>query len=306
MTTAVRTLSRATLEDLRAEIDAIDDSLHDLLMRRASLASAIARLKNGGAMSASAVTREPKRDQGAFFRPGREASVVRRILGRHQGPFPAAALVRIWREVMGALLHLQGPVTVAAAAGLSELARDHFGTGATIRSTASSTQAIRALTKGRATATVAVVPWPAAGERRWRAERPWWLALAKSDAKNGALRVVAALPALAGATSSPKALIVAPIPPEASGHDRSLIAVSTRRPVSSPRLAKALRASGLKGRIVARASEGRAALIDADGFVSDQSMNLEALTVIAENLKPVVIGSYPVPFAIKGTARGAA
>src|SRR5690242_16970871 len=105
MTTAVRTLSRATLEDLRAEIDAIDDSLHDLLMRRASLASEIARLKNGGASPADSTgKRGRKRDQGAFFRPGREASVVRRILGRHQGPFPASALVRIWREVMGGLL----------------------------------------------------------------------------------------------------------------------------------------------------------------------------------------------------------
>ena len=65
MTTAVRTLRRATLEDLRVEIDAIDDSLHDLLMHRAGLAADIARLKNAGL----------GRD-GAFFRPGREARVI--------------------------------------------------------------------------------------------------------------------------------------------------------------------------------------------------------------------------------------
>jgi hypothetical protein len=96
------------------------------------------------------------------------------------------------------------------------------------------------------------------------------------------------------------------MPPEASGHDRSLIALSSRRALSSPRLAKALAASGLKGRVVARADAGRAALIAADGFVSKQSVNLEALTVVADNLKPVVIGTYPVPSAIKSTARGAA
>jgi chorismate mutase-like protein len=307
MTTAVRTLSRATLEDLRAEIDAIDDSLHDLLMRRASLASEIARLKNGGASPVnSTVERGRKRDQGAFFRPGREAAVVRRILGRHNGPFPPSALVRIWREVMGALLHLQGPVTVAAAAGFNEIARDHFGTGATIRPSASPEATIRALRAGRAT--VAVVPWPAVGERF--GERPWWLALAKAGAKagdsNGAPRVVAALPVLAAAKQMPKAVIVAPMPPEASGHDRSLIALSSRRPLSSPRLAKALAASGLKGRIIARAAAGRAALIAADGFVSEQSVNVEALTVVADNLKPVVIGSYPVPSAMTNVARGAA
>lgn len=299
MTTAVRTLSRATLEELRAEIDAIDDSLHDLLMRRAGLAADIARLKNGAANPARNVSRKKasrKRERGPFFRPGREASVVRRILGRHAGPFPASALVRIWREVMGALLHLQGPVTVAAAADLGELARDHFGTGATVRPQASPAAAIRALTAGRAT--VAVVPWPRTGERRWRNERPWWRALAK----DGAPRVVAALPALATTKRSPTAMIVAAMMPEASGHDRTLISLICRRAVSSPAIARALAASGLEGRLVARTADGRAALLDVEGFVSEQSVNLEALTIVAGNVAPVVIGAYAVPSEAKDRA----
>lgn len=295
MTTAVRTLSRATLEDLRAEIDAIDDSLHDLLMRRASLASDIARLKSG-AVPSSAKRSAAKREQTGFFRPGREAAVVRRILGRHAGPFPATALVRVWREVMGAILHLQKPITVAAAgADYSELARDHFGTGATVRRQVSPAAAIRALTAGRAA--VAVVPWPTANPRR--GERPWWLALARI----GAPRIVAALPALATAKKSPTALVVAAMPPEASGHDRTLIAVIGRRRCTSPAIVRALAASGLKGRIVARASEGRAALIEVEGFVSDQSVNLEALTIIAGNVEPVVIGAYAVPSAANRSVR---
>ena len=36
------------------------------------------------------------------LRPGREAMVLRRLLGRHSGPFPRGALVRLWREIMGA------------------------------------------------------------------------------------------------------------------------------------------------------------------------------------------------------------
>jgi chorismate mutase / prephenate dehydratase len=294
MTTAVRTLRRATLDDLRAEIDAIDDSLHDLLMRRAGLAADIARLKDGAA-KASRNARPERRDQGPFFRPGREASVVRRILSRHTGPFPPTALVRIWREVMGALLHLQGPVTVAAAGpGFNELVRDHFGTGASVRVRASAAAAIRAMSASRAT--VAVVPWPASTDRRWRSERPWWVPLAKA----GAPRIVAALPALAAARQSPTALIVAPMPPEPSGHDRSLIAFLSRRTVSQPAIARALTASGLEGRIVARAAEGRAALLDVKGFVSDQSVNLEALTIVADEARPVVIGAYAVPYTVGG------
>jgi len=129
MTTAVRTLRRATLEDLRAKIDAIDESLHDLLMRRAGLAADIARLKNAAPGA-----------NGVFFRAGREAEVMRRILGRHRGPFPASAVVRIWREIIGGLLGLQGELTVATSAPeLIDMAREHFGSGAVLRRCASST-----------------------------------------------------------------------------------------------------------------------------------------------------------------------
>jgi chorismate mutase/prephenate dehydratase len=294
MTTAVRTLSRATLEDLRAEIDAIDDSLHDLLMRRASLASDIARLKNGAANGAVKASAKQQRAQGPFFRPGREASVVRRILGRHSGPFPATALVRIWREVMGALLHLQGPMTVAAVgSGFTELARDHFGTGATVRPQASPAAAIRAVNAGRAT--VAVVPWPKATTKTTDA---WWLALAK----NGAPRVVAALPAVAAANQAPTALVVAPMMPEASGHDCTLIAITCRRAVSPSAVLRTLSGSGLTGRVVSRAADGRAVLVDVDGFVSDRSVNVEALTIIAGKAKPLVIGAYAVPSPMGGGA----
>ena len=272
MSTAVRTLRRATLDDLRAEIDAIDDSLHDLLMRRAGLAGDIARLKAKAPMGAS----------GPLFRPGREAAIVRRILARHKGPFPPAALVRIWREVIGALLRLQGPLSVATAStGLNELARDHFGTVATVRAQATPFAAIRAVSAARAT--VAVVPWPAATD----SERPWWLVLAKSKAP----RVVAALPALNG-KGQPEALAVAAMAPEPSGNDRSLIAIVSPKKISLQMLTRA----GFKGRIVARANGG--ALLAVEGFVVESDARLKALTVPG-----FVIGAYAVPsFIVRGDA----
>lgn len=272
MSTAVRTLRRATLDDLRAEIDAIDDSLHDLLMRRAGLAGDIARLK----------AKAPTGASGPLFRPGREAAIVRRILARHKGPFPPAALVRIWREVIGALLRLQGPLTVATAAtGLNEIARDHFGTVATVRARATPFAAIRAVSAARAT--VAVVPWPATSD----SERPWWLALAKPNAP----RVVAALPAL-GRDKQPLALAVAMMAPEPSVDDHSLIAVVSPKKVSQQMLIRA----GFKGRIVARADGG--ALLAVDGFVADNDKRLKKFTAPG-----VVIGAYAVPsLMVRGDA----
>src|ERR1700722_2014240 len=67
------------LAALRAELDAIDDTMHDLLMRRAGVIEAVAQ---SGKRSA--------------LRPGREASIIRRLLARHQGSLPPQAVYRIW------------------------------------------------------------------------------------------------------------------------------------------------------------------------------------------------------------------
>ena len=83
-----------SLAALRAEIDAIDDALHDLVMRRAAV---VAR------MAASRV-----KGDASSLRPGREASILRRLLARHSGALPPAALVRLWREILSASNAMQG------------------------------------------------------------------------------------------------------------------------------------------------------------------------------------------------------
>ena len=84
-------MTESPLDQLRREIDAIDDDLHRLIIRRSEVVGriALAKASNGGGGTVA-------------LRPGREAVVLRRLLERHTGPFPAAALVRLWRELMGA------------------------------------------------------------------------------------------------------------------------------------------------------------------------------------------------------------
>ena len=83
-------LSSPDLASLRAEIDSIDDAVHDLLMRRAALSARMAasRVKNDSFP----------------YRPGREAGILRRLLARHHPPLPAGTMVRIWREIIAASL----------------------------------------------------------------------------------------------------------------------------------------------------------------------------------------------------------
>ncbi|HZF74578.1 MAG TPA: chorismate mutase [Acetobacteraceae bacterium] len=184
------------LHRIRAEIDALDDAIHDLLMRRAGVVARMASIRAKG--------------EGPVLRPGREAAVLRRLLARHAGPLPPAALVRIWRELMGGHTELQGGIAVAAwlpAPGQAEVLRAHLGGAAPILAEPSATAALGALQAGRAA--LAALPDPFEGGEAW------WVDLAPG------LHVTALLPVLGPAAA--RLVLVAPGLPDPSGADRSLL-----------------------------------------------------------------------------------
>src|SRR5882724_7576457 len=106
------------LEELRRRIDEIDDKLQDLLTERGQVISMVAASKKDSNLAA--------------FQPGREAEIIRRLVRRHNGAFPVATLVRMWREMLAATVGLQSPFAIAVfapteAQGFWDLARDHYG-----------------------------------------------------------------------------------------------------------------------------------------------------------------------------------
>ena len=68
--------SAPTLDELRREIDRIDAAMHDLLMQRTAVVEEVGRAK-ARENPAGAGTRPQ------FFRPGREALVLRNLIERH-------------------------------------------------------------------------------------------------------------------------------------------------------------------------------------------------------------------------------
>jgi chorismate mutase-like protein len=194
------------LTALRADLDAIDDAIHDLLMRRAAIVTRIGRQK--------------AQSNAARLRPGREATILRRLLARHDGPLDPAAITRVWREILAGSLALQAPFTLAVAgAGLAPLARAHFGAGAPIATVPTAQAALATLLD--ATADAAILPAPAT----------WVAVLAEAPS----LHVVARIPFHRPLAET--AYVVAPHPPDPSGDDRSLLALQDASPERLARFA---------------------------------------------------------------------
>jgi chorismate mutase / prephenate dehydratase len=260
------------LQALRAEIDALDDAMHDLLMRRAAV---VARMAGSRA----------KTGAGSPLRPGREAAVLRRLLGRHSGALSRGAVVRIWRHVFMAHTAIQGAFTAAVAASgeaaqTLALAREHFGASTPLTPFASPAQALAALSAGKAS--VAVLPTPT-GE----GEGAWWQSLEAPR-----LSVVARLPFVADATRADAALVVAPVPPDASGEDRSLFRLEGGAEASRESFVRMLTEAGLAGRILCLARQGgrSLALAEIDAFCAADDPRLAGLNA-------VLLGAFAVPVA---------
>lgn len=92
----------APLESLRGEIDSVDRQIHELLNARAALARRVADSKHG--LVGSPIE---------FYRPEREAQVLRMAKERNKGPLRDEEVLRLFREIMSACLAQEEPLKVA-------------------------------------------------------------------------------------------------------------------------------------------------------------------------------------------------
>jgi len=93
-----------SLEDplscIRERIDALDQEILRLISERAACAEEVAAVK-----TANGDTK--------FYRPEREAAVLRRIKEQNPGPLGGEEVARLFREIMSACLALEQPLAVA-------------------------------------------------------------------------------------------------------------------------------------------------------------------------------------------------
>ncbi|MDX1594995.1 MAG: prephenate dehydratase [Gammaproteobacteria bacterium] len=89
------------LAAIRDQIDGIDDRILALINERAACAQEVASIKRA------------TEGETHFYRPEREAQVLRRVLANSQGPLHNEEMARLFREIMSACLALEEPLTIA-------------------------------------------------------------------------------------------------------------------------------------------------------------------------------------------------
>lgn len=88
------------LAEIRQRINAIDERLQSLINERATIAQQVGTAK--GSLSSSV----------DYYRPEREAEVLRAVLDRNEGPMRDEEMLRLFREIMSACLAQQEPLKV--------------------------------------------------------------------------------------------------------------------------------------------------------------------------------------------------
>ena len=91
------------LGKLRDEIDQIDHDIQRLINARAACAQQVAEVKQAAAGG----------QEVQYYRPEREAQVLRAVMERNEGPLPDEDMARLFREVMSCCLALERPLNVA-------------------------------------------------------------------------------------------------------------------------------------------------------------------------------------------------
>ena len=107
------------LAEIRRDIDRIDEAMHLLLMERGAVIDRLVEIKRTS-------------ETGSAFRPAREADMMRRLAGRHQGRLPLATAEHLWRTILATFTHVQAPFTCHVEQGsdalaMHDLARFHVG-----------------------------------------------------------------------------------------------------------------------------------------------------------------------------------
>lgn len=271
------------LAELRAQLDALDDQLHDLFMNRAEIVKTV--VAEGG-------------KKGTKIRPGREAIILRRMLARHKGAWPSQAIIRIWEEIFVAALTIEGGQTLSVCGGEGAearlaLAREYFGPLIPVRHHRNPAQALADLTP-EGGAQLAILPALGEGDDP---HGSWWTMLAETEPPMFIIMKLPFWTPRAEGLPVGEAYVAATIPPDPSGDDRGFLLLSVPEEASRSRLSELVTNAGFTVQALwVKRTPGVAgvlALVEVEGLISAEDPRLA--TISGLNQPPRVVGGYALP-----------
>lgn len=244
------------INDLRVEIDDVDNRLLELIARRLELAGQVRKAKSGVRV----------------WRPSREHSLVRDLSETSENT-PPELVARIWAELMSASLALQGPMRLHISLEGDALnnwstVRDRFGAALPTISYPTTSAALAAAYAEEEG--VAVVPAPGGMQR-------WWTALCSGGAMED-MHILAGLPRV-GIDDWPQAVAVATADILPSGDDITLLALK------NPEAALNAGLSVKRG-----AEAGEFTLLSLDGFIAPDGPEISVIRQSDKSAK--IIGTF--------------
>jgi chorismate mutase / prephenate dehydratase len=255
-----------SLEELRREIDRVDDAILKLVDERLQMIDRVRSFKNGKADGRSSP-----------MRPGREAAILKRLIENAGDRVPTDLCFKLWRALISAATQRQAPVRVHGPIGLFtsasayHLIKEHFGSAELVGhpGEAMTLQAV-ASQPGDVAAVATGGPWM----------KPFLDGLA------GKAQVIGCLPFLAQ-EAQPRLLIFGHAALEQTGADETLVVTDGQLPRDfAPAPKWQVRSDGKR-------------LACLPGFLSEHSMPLSGLIRSNSKLALTVIGRYPSPIEVR-------
>ena len=251
-----------SLEDIRREIDRIDDAILKLVGERLAMVDRVRAFKKGtGNRQASPI------------RPAREAVILRRVIETASDKVPAELCLLLWRALISAATQRQAPVRVHGSTGLFEwteahlLIKEYFGPAALIAHPGEAVTLEAVAGNLMDVAAVAI-------------DSPWVAPLL--DGFAGKAQVIGCLPFLTR-QAPPRILIFGSAAPEPTGADETLVITDAPLPgdfALAPRWKMELSDKWLAG---------------IPGFLSEHDVPLAGL----RRLALTVVGRYPSPIEVR-------
>jgi len=141
------------LDNIRQNIDAVDCEIQTLINNRAKLAQQVAMVKKNHIAA-------DDNSNPIFYRPEREAQVLKAVMERNTGPIADEKMARLFREIMSVCLDLEAPQRIAFLGPVGTFthaaALKHFGKAADTVPMTTITDVFREVEAG--TAMYGVVP----------------------------------------------------------------------------------------------------------------------------------------------------